>query len=88
MAEAPLGEMVSLARAARLRESKNYYGPDPIVEMWKCRTPTCISRVGVPQFVRDVLKMFNEHLARSRQRVIANHEVMLCENCAMLRGQP
>lgn len=73
-------DIVSLDRARRLRGAPGIVEPD--VAHWKCRTATCMTKVGVGQTAIETLAMFNEVLKGRRERTIEAHEVMFCEPCA------
>ena len=70
-------DMISLARARRIRDSAGVVEPE--VQRWKCRETWCVTRVGVTQTAIDALAMFNTELARRRERPIREDEVMRCE---------
>lgn len=73
-------DIVSLDRARRLSSPAGVIEPN--VAHWKCRTPTCMTKVGVGQTALEALAMFSEVLKERRERAIESHEVMLCPTCA------
>jgi hypothetical protein len=75
-------DIVSLDRARRLRVDVHIVEPD--IAQWKCRTPTCMTKVGIGRTAIDGLAQFNAYLKQRRERVIESHEVMLCGPCAAL----
>jgi hypothetical protein len=75
-------EIISLARVRRLRQGEDFSPIEPDIAQWKCRTPTCMTRVGVGQSAIDALALFNAALKARRERAIESHEVMWCQPCA------
>lgn len=60
---------------------RHAHGPavDPVIAMWKCRAPLCITRIGVTKTAFETLAFFNEHIATYRGTPITEHEVMVCK---------
>lgn len=80
-----VANIVSLDLYRRRQASKTLI--DPIVAYWKCRIFSCFAKVGVTETAIEVLAMFNAELRKRRDKPIAEHEVMFCEQCRKAREE-
>ncbi len=77
-----LADIVSLDLIRRRQEAQLGGMPEPVIAHWPCREMLCRKPVGVTRSAIEAADMFDEMLARRREKPLDRDRTMLCPECA------